>query len=103
VFFFRTRTAPPPITLDSRLEPDSCVVSTTHGDETVLLNAATGRYFSLNSAGGEVWTAVCDHSRLADVVALLQSKYSPAADRIETDVLSLATRLLAESLVHTLP
>lgn len=91
-----------PLTPASHLSPDPCVVSVVHGDDTVLLHAETGRYFSLNAAGGVLWAAICDEEPLSSPIDRLQAQFPADSARIEGDILALATDLTKAALAHVI-
>jgi Coenzyme PQQ synthesis protein D (PqqD) len=90
----------PPLTPDDRLVPDSLVLCVRHEGDTVLLNAASGRYFGLNPVGTEVWDAILDGKRLADIITFVADQYSLLPSRASEDVLRLASALREHGLAH---
>jgi hypothetical protein len=69
------------------------------GGSCVLLDPASGLYYSLDEVGSQIWE-LCDGSRLtSEVVAAIQQEYDAAAETIEADVLALLAELADERLV----
>ena len=65
----------------------------------VLLDPASGLYYSLDDVGGRIWE-LCDGSRLtSEVVAAIQEEYNAPPETIEADVLALLGELVDEKLV----
>ncbi len=65
----------------------------------VLLDPASGLYYSLNDVGGRIWE-LCDGSRLiSEVVAAIQEEYDAPRETVEADVLALLAELVDEKLV----
>jgi hypothetical protein len=87
------------------IEPVAYVVSVVQGDRTVLLNAQSGRYYSLNAVGGDIWSALCARTPWVSIVASLASKYDTPFDTIDRDGRILINRLqeagLAQRAVDT--
>jgi hypothetical protein len=48
------------VDLDARWRPGAQVISETLDGETVIINLATGRYYSLDALASWVWTALAD-------------------------------------------
>lgn len=88
------------LTANAHVRPLPHVISTCHGDRTILLNARNGRYYTLNAVGGEVWAALCANQSLGAIINQLADRYCIAPDKIGTDVDRLLSRLLTASLVE---
>ncbi len=68
-------------------------------DETVLLNPADGRYFTLDEVGGRIWE-LCDGIRSAsEISAIIGEEYDAPPGVIEADVMELLGDLADEKLV----
>jgi len=72
-----------PSLLPITLTPRSYIVSVKHGDDTVLLNVATGRYYSLNLTGTLIWQWLCESVPPAAMISKLEKLYDldPAVAR----------------------
>jgi hypothetical protein len=88
----------PDIGLPNRLIPRPQVVSARHGDSTVLLNAATGHYYTLNHTGARIWEWICDGVRPPEIVGRLQAEYGVTATVAREDLGTLLNRCAAECL-----
>lgn len=77
----------------------SQVISETIDGEAVMINLPTGNYYSLNDAGGEVWTLIERTASVEEMVATLTSHYEAAPDEIERSVGELLDRLVREELI----
>jgi hypothetical protein len=86
-----------------RLVTNNSVISVGHGDETVLLQPMSGRYFTLNETGTEVWVRLQDGCALADIVDAMRAKYGLARENIERDVRLLVAALCDAELVTATP
>ena len=69
------------------------------GDELVLLDRRSGRYWQLNPTGSAVLRALLDGSALDDVAADLAREQGVPADRATADVTLLVQRLRDAELV----
>jgi len=49
------------------------------GDELVLLNATTGRYFTLNHVGGRIWELLATSRSASDLAQCLRTEYDVRA------------------------
>jgi len=86
--------------MDVRVAPQRYVVSTTHEDDTVLLDVKSARYYSLNAVGGDVWAALCERDSLATIADRIVERFGIARQTVETDILDLVGQLLTASLVE---
>lgn len=77
----------------------SQVISETIDGEAVMINLPTGNYYSLNDAGGEVWTLIERTASVEEMVATLASRYDGDPDDIQRSVAELIDRLLREELI----
>lgn len=78
-------------------------ISTKAHNSTVLLNVASGIYYTLNEAGSLVWDQVQMPVTVEAVCDAVQKKYRIDADRCERDVLSLIKDLDRVGLISITP
>ena len=90
---------PTPRIEDSHLVPVAWVISVAQGDRTVLLDAQSGQYYSLNEVGGEVWSGLCAHESPDNIVNRLAEKYSVAVAIVDQDVRAILAQLLSAKLL----
>ena len=65
----------------------------------VLLDADSGKYYSLDEVGGRMWD-LCDGTRtLRQLVAVIGEEYEASAEVVEADITELLAELAGESLV----
>jgi hypothetical protein len=82
------------------LSPAEQVVSARHGDDTVLLNAATGRYYTLNQTGSRIWEWLCEGVSADAIVDRLHEMFGVTVEMARADVDALIQECLAAALVH---
>lgn len=82
-----------------RLKPKPEIVAATVGDEVLLINLATGKYYNIKGTGDAVWPLIEQRHRLDDIVAFIKHSYSIPARRARNDIWTLADHLLGEGLV----
>lgn len=76
------------------------VVSRRAEETVILLDPASGEYFTLDDVGGRIWE-LCDGSRTVDqIAAVLADEYDAPVDRIRADALELLTELRESQLVE---
>ena len=75
------------------------VLAVTQSDATVLMDVASGQYFTLNDVAGRVWGLLATPRSLADLITELAAEYDVPPDRLIPDVLALTERLVELSLV----
>ena len=69
------------------------------GDETVILDLASGTYFGLDPVGARIWQLMTEGKTLAEVCATMLAEYEVTREGIERDVLRLAEELRAKQLI----
>jgi len=79
------------------------VVSVRHGDATVLLDASTGRYYTLNEVGTFIWDQVCEAEPVSAIRDALCSNYDVPADHAQEDVLAFIRSLAKRDLLTGTP
>jgi hypothetical protein len=84
----------------------SCVVlsdeqvSTSLGDETVILGMADGVYYGLDAVGARLWTLLATPQRVSELVSAVTREFDVRADECERDVLALLDELAERRLVR---
>jgi hypothetical protein len=66
--------------------------------EAILINLATGAYYSIGSTGGFIWSLIEKRLSIGDIGASVAEHYDVARTRAESDVLTLCNQLCAEGL-----
>ena len=69
------------------------------GQETVILDLASGTYFGLDPVGARIWQLMTEGKTLAEVCESMLVEYEVTAEKIELDVLTLAQELSAKQLI----
>lgn len=69
------------------------------GDETVILDLASGTYYGLDAVGARIWHFAAEGHALAHVCERMLAEYDAAPADIERDVLSLMQALLDQKLI----
>jgi hypothetical protein len=69
------------------------------GEELVLLNMATGSYYSLNRLGSTIWRLVSDHKSHTDIVAILHDDYDVDKFTASTEVRQFLDNLARAGLI----
>lgn len=77
------------------------VHSTVLDGESVLLNLATGRYYTLNAVGSVVWGMSTGDRSLAQVVSSICDMFDVTVQQAQNDLLDLVIELGREGLIHT--
>lgn len=71
--------------------------------EAIILNLATGAYYSIDKTGGLIWTMVAAGYSLEEAVAALLARYEVSPERARADVERVVEDLVRENLVQTEP
>lgn len=88
------------LTRDAYLKIPEQVVTRSIGDETVLLNLASGTYFGLDPVGSRFLELLAAESALAAVIARMLEEFEVSEAQLETDLLQLANEMLASGLLE---
>lgn len=75
------------------------VMARTVGDETVILDLASGTYFGLDPVGARIWQLMADGQTLGAICETLLNEYEVTRDALEGDILRLTAELSAKGLV----
>jgi hypothetical protein len=92
-----------PITLASRVALRDDVVFRDLDGEMVLLDLATGVYFSLDPVGTRVWHLVAQGRSLPEIVATVVEEYEVGEARFSADLVGFVTDLREKGLVEAAP
>jgi hypothetical protein len=88
---------------DSRLQQAPGISAAWSGDELVLLDATTGRYFTLNHVGGRIWELLATPRSAGDLAVRLRMEYDvqPATGEatLERDVVRMLENMLDAGLL----
>jgi hypothetical protein len=85
----------------SRFEVNEpAVISETIDGETVIINLASGTYYSLKHAGAAIWAAIQQSASLGVIAAIVRSSYDVDGHDIEHEISTLVQRLAEEDLVR---
>jgi len=76
------------------------VMTRTVGEETVILDLATGTYFGLDPVGARIWELVGEGKSLGEVCEQMLEEYEVSREELEGDVLRLAEELAGRGLVR---
>lgn len=71
--------------------------------EAIIINLASGAYYSLNDAGTIIWEALTVPRTIADVAALLTARFHLPPDRALSDTERFVAELCAEQLIQGPP
>jgi len=85
---------------------ESCVVvsdeqvSTTLGDETVILGMRDGVYYGLDVVGARIWALLSTPQRVSDIVHTVSDEFDVSPEQCERDVLALLESLSERELIR---
>ncbi|GHC05469.1 PqqD family protein [Thermomonas carbonis] len=87
------------VTLASKVVASDDVLMQAVGDEVVLLDLASERYFGLDPVGTRIWELLPEREDLAAIHLALCDEFAAEPSRIEQDLLSLVQTLSEAGLV----
>jgi hypothetical protein len=85
--------------LDTKLSIPPQVMSRLVGDETVLLDLASGIYFGLDGVGKRIWETVEDGQSLAQTVAVITAEFAVDEAQAQEDVIQFTIDLVERGLL----
>ena len=71
------------------------------GEETVILDLASGTYFGLNPVGARIWELLGEGKTLAQICDTMLSEFEVTRDELERDVVDLVQQLQVRQLIAT--
>jgi hypothetical protein len=88
------------MTLDTHyIIPDTVMLQTVD-DETLLFDSATELFFTLNDVGAIMWEIMSESSTLRAVYDELTEAYDIPSQQLEADIVTFATALTQQGLIH---
>lgn len=75
------------------------VMARTVGEETVILDLATGTYFGLDPVGARMWQLMSEGKTLAEICDTMLDEYEVSREELERDTVRLAQDLEAHGLI----
>jgi len=85
--------------LSDRVNIPPQVMARAVGEETVILDLATGTYFGLDSVGARMWQLMGEGKTLAEICDAMLEEYEVSRDLLERDTVKLAQDLAAHGLI----
>jgi Coenzyme PQQ synthesis protein D (PqqD) len=71
------------------------------GDEAVILNLATSRYFGLNGVGTRLWQLIAEHGSEEKVIEAFLAEYEVEEKQLRHDLADLIRQLTQRGLVQS--
>ena len=75
------------------------VISREVGDDTVLLDLASGMYFGVDGVAKRIWESISQGLNLGETAELIASEYAVDSANAQTDVLEFVSDLLERGLL----
>jgi hypothetical protein len=75
------------------------VMARTVGDETVILDLASGTYFGLDPVGTRIWELMGEGKTLAEICEQMLDEYEVSREELERDTLRMAQELADQGLI----
>jgi len=85
--------------LDAKLSIPPQVMSRLVGDETVLLDLASGIYFGLDGVGKRIWESVGEGLSLGETAALIATEFEVEEAQAQADLVAFASDLVERGLL----
>lgn len=91
------------IAIDSRVVANPDLLSTELDGETVMMDAESGQYFSLDAVGSRIWRDLAAPVEVAALCRRLEDEYEAPPERIREDVLRFLNHMLEKRLIQVEP
>ena len=88
------------VSLASRVTVPPSVLVSNVGEESVLLNLDSERYFGLDAVGTRMWEALSTHGGVEAAYAELLGEFDVDAERLRQDLCELVEKLKEHGLVE---
>jgi hypothetical protein len=75
------------------------VILENFGDEVVIVNLASGNYYSIDALGAEIWAMVQEGATATEITMHLSREYDGAAANIEASVTQFIREIISENLI----
>ena len=75
------------------------VMARTVGDETVILDLASGTYYGLDPVGARMWQLMGEGQTLSAVCEVMLDEYEVTREALEGDILRLTDELQGKGLI----
>jgi hypothetical protein len=85
--------------LETKLSIPPQVMSRLVGDETVLLDIASGVYFGLDGVGKRIWESVAEGQNLAQTIAVITREFEVDEAQAQADVIEFTNDLVERGLL----
>jgi Coenzyme PQQ synthesis protein D (PqqD) len=85
--------------IDRITVPDHVIVRQL-GDESVMLDMASGYYFGLDPVGARIWQLLLETSSLAEIVERLAQEYDVTPEQAKSDLVRFVEELKAHGLLN---
>lgn len=83
----------------TRYTADADVISTTTGDELVLLSLTTETYYGLNPVGARIWALLQEGNSVDGLTLALTAEFDVEPDMLREDIRAIVQDMLKNSLV----
>ncbi len=87
------------MTLDTCLSIPPQVMSRLVGDETVLLDLASGIYFGLDGVGKRIWETVDEGKSLKEIASVITAEFEVDETQAQADVVEFTNDLVERGLL----
>ena len=87
------------LNLETKLTIPTQVMSRLVGDETVVLDLASGTYFGLDGVGKRIWESVTEGCSLGETAAVIAAEFEVDEVQAKSDLMAFATDLVDRGLL----
>ncbi len=85
--------------LSDRITIPPQVMAREVGDETVILDLASGTYFGLDPVGARIWQLMSEGKTLSEICDTMLDEYEVSREELERDTVRLTEELVEQGLI----
>ncbi|MEW6607268.1 MAG: PqqD family protein [bacterium] len=88
--------------MDSTIMRSSDQVSTSLGEEVVILSLKSEEYFGLKDVGAYIWNIIQEPKTVKDILEAIVNEYDVEPERCKGDLLALLEQLAEEGIIEVM-
>lgn len=87
------------INLTNKVMQREDLVAADMGDETVMMDIMSGKYFKLSEVGGSIWNKIEQPKLVSDLIAELLKEYDVTEEECTNQTIEFLTQLVDKGIV----
>lgn len=75
------------------------LIAVSMGDETVMMDVVTGKYYKLSSVGGDIWNYIEQEITISDLIDKLLTEYDVTREECEKETIEFLEQLVSSGVI----